>query len=166
MQYLTNNEEKMALEFLHLSAELAKRATCERAKCGSIIIQAGEVIGEGFNSPPFNLETQRRCSLKKNSFHIKVTDKTCCVHAEQRAIMDALAKNPNKLAGSRLYFIRLDEDDKPTRAGEPYCTICSKMALDTGVAEFVLWDEKGVCVYNTEEYNDLSFEYGAKHESK
>jgi len=160
MKYLENNDEKIALEFIKKAAEVAKHATCERAKCGSIIVKENEIIGEGFNSPPNNLESQRRCSLKKSSFHIKVTDKTCCVHAEQRAIMDALAKNPDKLLGSRLYFIRLDDEENPSRAGEPYCTICSKMALDVGIAEFVLWNDKGVCIYNTEEYNDLSFQFG------
>jgi hypothetical protein len=67
--------------------------------------------------------------------------------------MDALMNNPSKLESSRLYFIRLDEDDNPTRAGEPYCTICSKMALDVDIAEFVLWKNNGVCVYDTPEYD-------------
>jgi len=33
------------------------------------------------------------------------------------------------------------------------------MALDVKIAEFVLWHKEGICVYNTEEYNQLSFEY-------
>ena len=41
----------------------------------------------------------------------------------------------------------------------PYCTIYSKMALDSGVAEFILWQNKGICVYNTKEYNALSFQF-------
>jgi hypothetical protein len=73
--------------------------------------------------------------------------------------MDALRKNPDKLSGSRLYFIRLDDKGIPSKAGEPYCTICSEMALDVGIAEFVLWHDKGICVYNTKEYNALSFQY-------
>jgi hypothetical protein len=73
--------------------------------------------------------------------------------------MDALKNNRNELAGSRLYFIRLGEDNNPQKAGKPYCTICSKMALDVGVAEFVLWHDRGVCVYNTDEYNLLSYQY-------
>jgi hypothetical protein len=89
-----------------------------------------------------------------------VTDKTCCIHAEQRAILDAVRKNSNKLTGSRLYFIRLDDSGAPSKAREPYCTICSKMALDVGIAEFILWHEKGVCIYNTKEYNAISFKYG------
>jgi hypothetical protein len=33
------------------------------------------------------------------------------------------------------------------------------MALDAGVKEFILWHEHGICSYDTEEYNRLSFEY-------
>ena len=73
--------------------------------------------------------------------------------------MDALQHNPEKLSGSRLYFIRLDEQGNKKHAGEPYCTICSKMALDVKISEFVLWREKGVCLYDAMEYNILSFEY-------
>lgn len=160
MRYLSGNEEKKALEYIAKATEVAQNATCERSKCGSVIVQLDEIIGNGFNSPSQDIEEQRRCSYKKNSYHIKVTDKTCCVHSEQRAIMDALRKNPDKLSGSRLYFIRADDKGASSREGEPYCTICSKMALDVGIAEFVLWHDKGICVYDTEEYNALSFQFG------
>jgi hypothetical protein len=73
--------------------------------------------------------------------------------------MNALIDNPDKIIWSRLYFIRIDNDGKPTHAGKPYCTICSKMALDAGISEFVLRDETWVCVYDTDEYNTLSFNY-------
>jgi len=150
-------KKRKRLNILLKPLRLQKNATCERSKCGSIIVQSDEIIGSGFNSPPQDLEEQRRCSYSKNSYYEKVTDKTCCVHAEQRAIMSALRKNPDKLSGSRLYFIRLDDNGTLSRAGEPYCTICSKMALDVGISEFVLWHDKGVCVYDTKEYNALSF---------
>ncbi|MBR7036894.1 hypothetical protein IKI14_03340 [bacterium] len=32
------------------------------------------------------------------------------MHAEQRAIMDALKNHPDEIEGSDLYFIRLDKD--------------------------------------------------------
>ena len=159
MRYLSGEEEKKALKYIAKAVDVALSATCERSRCGSIIVKDNEIIGSGFNSPPQNKEEQRRCSYSKDSYHKKVTDKTCCVHAEQRAIMDALRTNPNKIIGSRLYFIRLDDDGTPSRAGKPYCTICSKMALDVGIEEFVLWYDKGVCVYKTDEYNALSFQY-------
>ncbi len=159
MKYLTGNDEKEALEYINQAAQIALNSTCERSRCGSVIVQNDKIIGSSFNSPPQNEEKQRRCSCSKDSYHKKVTDKTCCVHAEQRAIMDALKNNPDKIVGSRLYFIRLDKNGTPSPAGKPYCTICSKMALDVGIKEFVLWHEHGVCVYNTEEYNVLSFQY-------
>lgn len=110
MKYLSGKEEKEALAYINEAARVALESTCNAAHCGSVIVQNDEIIGRGFNSPPLNLESQRRCEHSKDSYHPKVTDKTCCVHAEQRAIMDALKKNPDKLAGSRLYFVRLDKE--------------------------------------------------------
>ncbi len=159
MRYLSGKEEEEAKNYLEYTAELAKSATCERSKCGSIIVANHQIIGKGINSPARNQENQRRCNYDKDSYHRKVTDKTCCIHAEQRAIVDALAYNSDKIIGSRLYFMRLDKEDNPTRAGNPYCTICSKMSLDVGIQEFVLWHEDGIAVYDTDEYNLLSYQY-------
>lgn len=145
-------------KYIQLAAEIGKKATCERSQCGSVIVKDNQVIGEGFNSPPNNLESQRRCVNKKIDYDIKVTDKTCCMHAEQRAIMDALRKNPDKIKGSTLYFVRL-KDGIIQVAGKPYCTICSKMALDVGIKYFVLLHETGLKFYDTEEYNNLSYQY-------
>ena len=159
MKYLSGDEEKHALEYIDKTAQIALKSTCACSRCGSVIVQNDEIIGSGFNSPPLDQEEQRRCSCSKDIYHKKVTDKTCCVHAEQRAIMDALQKNPDKVLGSRLYFIRLDDKGAPSFAGKPYCTHCSKLALDAGIKEFVLLHEKGICVYGTGEYNTLSFQY-------
>lgn len=145
--------------FLHQAAQAAQKATCLRRSCGSIIVKEGEVIGEGWNSPPRDDESQRRCTHDKDDFHKKVTDKTCCVHAEGRAIYDALAKHPDKIRGSRLYFTSIDDEGNILLSGKAYCTICSKAALDVGISEFVLYREEGFCVFDTLEYNDLSFAY-------
>jgi len=163
MQVLSGEKEQEALCFIKEAAMLAAcNASCKRSKCGSVIVKEGKIIGEGFNSPPAGDESQRRCDNSKSQYHPKVTDKTCCVHAEQRAIMDALKNNADKIAGSILYFVRLDDEGKEAVSGSPYCTICSKMALDAGVKEFVLRHEQGVCAYNTKEYNDISFAYCEK----
>lgn len=159
MRYLSGNEEIEALRYLDTAALTASSATCARHRCGSIMVKDGVIIGRGFNSPPADSEAQRRCSNSKDSYNKKVTDKTCCIHAEQRAIIDALKKNPDKVTGSRLYFMRLDSDGNKTRSGRPYCTICSKMSLDVRIKEFVLWHDDGICVYETDEYNTLSFGY-------
>jgi len=156
MEILENLDLK---KFINEAVTIAKNSTCQRSKCGAIIVYRGEVIGRGFNSPAKNLETQRRCDLKKNSYNKKVTDKTCCVHAEQRAMIDALKNSSKKLIGAELYFIRLDENQNKSVSEKPYCTICSKMALDIGIKKFILLHNQGICSYDTEEYNKLSYNY-------
>ena len=159
MKTLTNQEEREANKFIEETIKVALNSTCERAKCGSIIVKDNEIIGQGFNSPANNSESQRRCNNNKDNYNKKITDKTCCIHAEQRAIMDALKNNPSKLKDSRLYFIRLNEKNEKEPAGKPYCTICSKMALDAGIVEFILMHKEGIKVYKTDEYNNLSYNY-------
>ena len=159
MKLLIGPEHTQAEVFMQQAAEIAQKASCERSKCWCIIVKDGEIIGQGFNSPPQHLESQRRCHCDKAQYHRKVTDKTCCIHAEQRAILDALKSASDQLPGSDLYFIRLDQEGKITKAGEPYCTICSKMALEVGIKNFHLWHTEGIIAYNTEEYNILSYQY-------
>lgn len=155
----------MEKEIINISQEdfdvlvgAAKKSTCHRSKCGSILLsKEGKLIGIGYNSMPCNVE--EACFKDGLASGFK-SDKTCCVHAEQRAIMDAMKMNPSHIEGSLLLFIRLDENDAPKRSGEPYCTICSKIALDAGVGRFALWHKEGWTAYETNYYNKLSFEYG------
>ena len=80
MEYLTSANETSASKYLAKATEIAKHATCARSRCGSVIVKDGEIIGSGFNSPPQDIEDQRRCSNPKDTYHKKVTDKTCCIH--------------------------------------------------------------------------------------
>lgn len=157
MRIVSENDAK---PYFNEAVKEALKSTCLRSKCGSVIVKNRNIIGKGFNSPPGNLESQRKCLVDKKNYEEKVADKTCCVHAEQRAIMDALEKNPDKIKDSVLYFIRLGENNQMKKSGDPYCTHCSKLALDSGIKEFVLWHEKGITSYDTEEYNLMSFDYG------
>jgi hypothetical protein len=142
----------------------ALKSTCKRAKCGSIIVKKNEVIGVGFNSPPNN-ESNSRCMRKHEIRPGFKSDRTCCVHAEQRAIMNGLLEagncygGPDDLIGATLYYVRLDDHGSIKPSGKPYCTICSKMALDVGIKYFTLIHPEGITQYGTKEYNDLSFEY-------
>lgn len=136
----------------------AKRSTCKRGKCGSVLLSAsGDYIGFGFNSLPQNAYCWS-CAKDDLPKDFK-SDKTCCMHAEQRAIMDALRTYPKLLKGATLFFIRLDENNNFIPAGKPYCTICSKMALDVGIKWFCLIHEDKWLAYDTEYYNQLSFQY-------
>ena len=102
MGILFGEEEKKALEYFDEAAKIALNSTCRRARCGSLIVRNDQIIGIGYNSPPKDEESQRRCSYSKESYNKKVTDKTCCMHAEQRAVIDALINNSEKIEGSRL----------------------------------------------------------------
>lgn len=149
--------DEEGLPYLEQCAQVALSSPCFRSRCGSVIVNHGRIIGSGYNSPPKDIHIDH-CIKDALPDNFK-SDKTCCIHAEQRAIMDALIHNSDDITGSRLYFIRLDEAGNKQHAGDPYCTICSKMALDAGIAEFVLWRPEGICVYDTHEYNLLSFQY-------
>lgn len=152
-------EYDIAKWYMHQAAVIAKDATCLRVSGWSVIVSGNDVIWIGFNGPPKNLESQRRCLTDKKTYHRKVVDKTCCIHAEQRAIFDALKKYPDKITGSTLYFTRIDKNWEIIFSWEPYCTGCSKMALEAWVKYFVLWQEQWICIYDTEEYNTLSYQF-------
>ena len=157
MERITDSNKK-DFSYMELAVKEAKKSSCNQAHCGSVIVKDGIIIGKGYNSPPGDKESQRRCNFQKKDFNEKITDKTCCIHAEQRAIMDALSSNKNKIKGSVLYFVRIDESAKKINASKPYCSICSKMALDVGISKFVLWND-GLDFYETEEYNNLTYSY-------
>lgn len=157
--YLQDKQEEAAVRWMHAAGEVAKRALCLRAKCGTVIVKNGEIIGEGYNAPPLDMEEHRTCHLEFENPGKPKYDRTCCMHAEWRAVLDASGRNPEKLPGSTLYFMRIDSDGNMTRAGEPFCTVCSRFALDAGVATFCLWQEEGIRAYPTGEYNKISYAY-------
>lgn len=157
MKILDGEEYEKAKHYINFAATIANLSKCLRSKSGSVIVNNGKIIGQGYNTPPRD-KTLEHC-LKDDLPNDFKSDKTCCIHAEQRAIINALKTNPQEIIGSRIYYVRLDEKGNIAKSGKPYCTICSKLALDVGIAEFVLWHEEGIYVYDTEEYNTLSFKY-------
>jgi deoxycytidylate deaminase len=145
--------------FFHEAMLVAREATCLRARCGSVVVSKdGIVIGRGFNAPPLSDENQRKCSETYLSTRKPKSDRTCCVHAEWNAILNASINNGLHVAGSTLYFMRVDEDGNMTNAGEPYCTVCSRLALQSGVSVFGLWED-GPRMIPTDEYNEMSYSY-------
>lgn len=166
MRILNGKEKIIAEKYIEEAKILAQKATCLRAKCAAILVKDNEIIGRGFNSPPGNDEKERRCELDKKKYDPKVTDKTCCVHGEQRALMDALSHHPNKIYGSKLYFARYYSDGELRLNGgnggknQLYCTVCSKLMFDLGVAEFILPNVDGIASYSKDEYLDRAYNYG------
>ena len=140
----------------------ATKALCLRDKCGAVVVKDGVIVGRGYNGPPQDNLEQRKClneypkELKKPK-----SDRTCCVHAEWRAIINAQKNSPN-LTGSSLYFARVNGEGELLPSGEPYCTVCSRLALDVGIMYFCLNHENGSRCYDTSNYNDLSYEFHQK----
>ncbi len=162
MKYLKNTEEQESIRWMKEAAKVAEKALCLRAKCGTVIVKDGEVIGRGYNAPPLDDSQNQKC-LEEYDFSGKPKyDHTCCMHAEWRAILDAVKNNPDKTKGASLYFTRVDKEGNILKSGEPFCTVCSRFALDVGIANFLLWHEEGICEYPTNEYNNLSYGYKDK----
>jgi hypothetical protein len=86
-------------------------------------------------------------------------DKTCCVHAEWNAIFDAMKNSGDGIQGGTLYFMRVDDEGNWTDAGEPYCTVCSRLAMQSGLAYFALWVDDKPKIYTTADYNRQSYEF-------
>ncbi len=146
--------------YFSLAAQCAKRSTCKKDYCGAVIVKHGVVIGEGWNTPAGDREDQRMCDVVEYDWMKKMkTDKTCCMHAEWRAILDAVRRHPDRIIGSTLYFTRVDREGMLLQSGEPYCTVCSRFALDVSIAQFALWQETGIRLFDTAEYNQLSYAF-------
>lgn len=149
MKILVKNRAKLD-KFLKLAEGTASLSTCKNAKNGTIIVKNNTVIGRGFNSPPLDKEKFLTCldsypdPLAKKKF-----DRTCCVHAEWRAVFDALRNNPDKIMGSEAFFVRLSKNGKPEKLDRPFCTVCSCVLLDTGVKKFITLHIRGIAEYAT-----------------
>ena len=158
MQILEGKDAQEGLTWFDKCAEVATRSLCRRALCGAIIVKAGELLAEGFNSPPQNKDEYRTCL---NEYDIPAGfrhDRTCCIHAEQRAIENAL-KAGKDLTGARIYFVAVDRTGKKIMTTDLKCTICSRAVLNAGIIEFAFYTAQGVVVYSPAEVNALSYEY-------
>lgn len=144
------------------AAKVAMKSLCLRDKCGAIVVLNNKIIGAGFNGPAANDIGSRKCELDLiNSTKKPKSDRTCCVHAEWRAIVEAV-RNKGDIRGSTLYFTRVGDGGALLKSGMPYCTVCSRLALDTGIKYFALWQDSGIKQYETNEYNELSYGFHLK----
>ncbi len=143
---------------MRAAAAVASNALCKKARCGAVIVKNGKIIGEGYNAPPQDSPHNCMCAAAVEGGKPRY-DRTCCMHAEWRAVLDAVRTHPDDLSGSVLYFARIDERGVLKFSGAPYCTVCSRLALDVGIEGFALSHESGIRVYPTDEYNRLSYAY-------
>jgi deoxycytidylate deaminase len=153
------NQSHQAEHWMQAAAQVATGALCSRARCGSVIVKNNKIIGSGFNAPPLNQVESQRCHIPKSTTGKPGYDQTCCLHAEWRAIMDALKNEGVDLLDADLYFARIDTDGNITPCGPVVCTVCSRLALDAGIKQFYVKNSRGIKTYSTSEYNNLAYEY-------
>jgi deoxycytidylate deaminase len=147
-------------ELFERAAAQARKSLCLRSSCGALLIsRAGIVIGTGYNAPPCDDLSLRACGTLEPSKGKPRSDRTCCVHAEWRALSEALVKHPGEVKGSTMVFVRVHPPDIIQHSGRPYCTVCSRLTLDAGVGSWSLWHEEGIRVYPADEYHRLSERY-------
>lgn len=160
---------KVGEHWMGKAAEVARRATCRSDLCGAVLVRDGVVLGEGCNGPAPG--TEPRCGRSQPSALKPKSDRTCCVHAEWRAILAAVDRVGRPLGkglgGSTLFFTRVGRvgttsDPGPRLpSGLPYCTVCSRLALEAGVGTWVLdhGGTRGLVEYPAALYDELSHEF-------
>lgn len=109
MILLSGKAEKEAKDWMMEASKVAKKALCSKSKCGTVIVSNGSIIGQGYNAPPLDKHENSFCSRETGTGKPRY-DMTCCIHAEWRAIIDALKNNPNLIEASKLYFTRVDDE--------------------------------------------------------
>jgi len=142
-----------------LAALEARKSECKKSRRGVIIVNSGNIIGKGHNK--VTLEKLCNPCIRKDIRSGNRVELCSALHAEQMAIMD----KSGSLKGSRMYHIAL-ENGKIVYSGSPCCTVCSRMIYESGISEFVLLHKEGYTIYNTKEFNELSFDYVLKKYNK
>jgi len=155
MRYLIDDEAKEAEEYMKIAAEYAKKSTCKKSQRGAIIVKDGEIIGKGYNKVTLKelCDPCIREKIKDNSR----AELCSAIHAEQMAIIDALKKSKS-LNGSRIYHIKV-KNGEMKYSEDVSCTVCSRIILEAGISEFVLLHKDGFVLYDSKEFNELSFKY-------
>jgi deoxycytidylate deaminase len=163
--------EAAHLYWTRIACDAAMLSLCQDAKCGAALVGVpllpdslfgGRLLSVGHNVPPAGLHN-RRCGRTEPSKRHPKADRSCCVHAEVKALWNA---DRSLVEGSTLYFARVDAQGTLQPSGRPWCTGCSKLALDLGVADWVLWHEDGPRRYGAAEYNDLSHDFDSLEDAE
>lgn len=147
---LRGPELEVAIRWMDVALEEAKKSPCARDKRGVVIVKDDLEIGKGFNAPPSGFI----CELR----YCQPTCKDYAVHAEMMAIADAVRRgNGQNLIGAKMYHARV-ENGILQDSRMPRCYQCSKHLVTFCLAEFVLKHAEGYTLYPIDEFNELSLE--------
>jgi len=153
-----STEARGHIDYFQEAVKQALYSMCSRGRGGAVVVLNGEIIGRGYNASPGDDPANSMCHTDYRTSVKPKSDRTCCVHAEWRAIINAI-RNKKDINGSMIYYASVDEEGNMRRSGQPYCTVCSRLALDTGIKYFLLWQDIGIKLFNTKEYNKISYDF-------
>jgi dCMP deaminase len=114
--------------FMNIAREIGKRGTCDRGRCGAVIVKNKRILTTGYAGAPAGLE---HCDEAGHLFMKQIdedghTSEHCVrtTHAEQNAIVQA-ALHGVSTDGATLYI-----------KFEP-CLNCTKMIINAGIKRVV-----------------------------
>ncbi len=110
--------------FMTITAQVAERSTCPRAKVGAVIVRDRSILATGYNGAPAGLPhcTEVGCLLYQSKTPAGENEENCyrTIHAEINAIAQA-AKNGVSIQGADIYITHTP------------CIHCLKVLINTGI---------------------------------
>lgn len=127
---------------IELSINEANNGSCLKSKRGVAIWDKHEVAIASSNSPPIPFKCDDTC---KNGCS------KIAVHAEQRAIIDALQRG-FILSECNMMHVKTINNELVISGG-PSCVDCSKLIVETGIQNMWLYEEAGWIEYSAEDFH-------------
>lgn len=125
-----------------IAAVAAASASPCRSQRGAVIFRPdGSIVATGYNDQP----APTRCD---GSAACKETCRITCVHAEERALINA----GFAARGSDMLHIKA-VDGAGVATGPPSCVECSKLSLAAGIVRFWLLESSGWVVYDIVDFH-------------
>lgn len=122
-------ETSPPLPMIAFAIEAAKQSPCAKSKRGAVLFDDEDrVWGKGWNGPP----PQVGGSLSKcdGSATCREHCTKRCLHAESRAVVDAMTNRGSSFPA--MLHVKIDEDGKLVAGGGPSCWQCSRLIVDVG----------------------------------
>ncbi len=153
MVTLEGQDLKEAKKYIKKAAEVSEKSICAVSKIGAVLTKNGKIIGEGFNGP-----SEKACSPCLFSLINKDVKTELCfaMHAEERAILDALEKGHDP-KGATLYSTYV-KNGNFFSTEDSFCAHCSRMFLESEIKEVVIPSKEEFVSYDVNEFYDLSFD--------
>lgn len=146
-------------QIIEAARQAALRSPCAKSKRGVVLFNpmllpnpaaisplrgsvADAIATLGYNGPPPGFTCKNTMVCRGNCAEI-------CVHAEQRAIMDALRFSVSSIEGLELVHIKAVAGPEPggggiVATGPPSCLQCSRIIADVNLRAVWLWESTDI----------------------